>query len=177
MTFDDVDYERLALDMLAVEAGNAAEVKDAMRKIIASAPEGADVAFLLSRALAHAGDRTRTVGSAGLHRSPSSWWFAAAVPLLGVAAMLWWLGAPALQTRGDGTDVAGVATMSMFVMSVGFLGAALLLIETVFMLRWLAPSPVALTSSLVRPPGWYVDPWGEGTTRWWTGSHWSGRSG
>ena len=58
MTFDDVDYERLALEMLSVEAGNAAEVKDAMRKIIASAPEGADLAFLLSRALAHAGDRS-----------------------------------------------------------------------------------------------------------------------
>ena len=51
------DYERLALEMLAVEAGDFADVKDAMRKIIASAPDGADVAFLLSRALAHAGDR------------------------------------------------------------------------------------------------------------------------
>ena len=51
------DYERLALELLAVEAGDFADVKDAMRKIIASAPDGADVAFLLSRALAHAGDR------------------------------------------------------------------------------------------------------------------------
>jgi thioredoxin-like negative regulator of GroEL len=51
------EYERLALEMLAVEAGDFAEVKDAMRKIIASAPEEADVAFLLSRALAHARDQ------------------------------------------------------------------------------------------------------------------------
>ena len=51
-------YERLALEMLAVQSGDFVEVKDAMRKIIESAPEGADVAFLLSRALAHAGDRT-----------------------------------------------------------------------------------------------------------------------
>ena len=51
-------YERLALDMLAVEARDFAEVKDAMRKIIASAPDQVDVAFLLSSALAHAGDPT-----------------------------------------------------------------------------------------------------------------------
>ena len=42
-------YERLALEMLASKAGGVSEVKDAMRKI-ASAPEGADIAFLLSRA-------------------------------------------------------------------------------------------------------------------------------
>ena len=50
-------YERLALKMLAVQTGNFIEVKDAMRTIIASAPEGVNVAFLLSRALAHAADR------------------------------------------------------------------------------------------------------------------------
>ena len=50
-------YERLALEMLAVQSGNFVEVKDAMRTIIASAPEGADVASMLSRALAHAADR------------------------------------------------------------------------------------------------------------------------
>ena len=51
------EYERLALQMLEIQSGNFAEVKDAMRKIIASAPEGVDVAFVLSRALAHAADR------------------------------------------------------------------------------------------------------------------------
>ena len=45
------EHERLALAMLAVEAGNLAEVRDAMRKIVASAPGGTDVALLLSRAL------------------------------------------------------------------------------------------------------------------------------
>lgn len=55
------EHERLALAMLAVEAGNLADVKDAMRKIVASAPGGTDVALLLSRALAHAGDRALTV--------------------------------------------------------------------------------------------------------------------
>lgn len=53
-------YERLALETLAVEAGDFADVKDAMRKMIASAPEVADIAFLLSRALSHAGDRALT---------------------------------------------------------------------------------------------------------------------
>lgn len=62
------EYERLALEMLAVEAGDFADVKDAMRKIIASAPEAADVAFWLSRALAHAGDRALR-GEAPLLRS------------------------------------------------------------------------------------------------------------
>jgi len=51
------EYERLALEILAVEAGDFGEVKDAIREIIASAPDEADVAFLLSRALAHAGDQ------------------------------------------------------------------------------------------------------------------------
>jgi len=51
------EYERLALAMLAVEAGDIVDVREAMGKIIASAPDGADVALLLSRALAHAGDR------------------------------------------------------------------------------------------------------------------------
>jgi thioredoxin-like negative regulator of GroEL len=51
------EYERLALEMLAVEAGDFAGVKKAMRGIIESAQEEADVAFLLSRALAHAGDQ------------------------------------------------------------------------------------------------------------------------
>jgi hypothetical protein len=50
-------YERLAFEMLAVQSGDFVEMKGAMRTIIESAPEGANVAFLLSRALAHAGDR------------------------------------------------------------------------------------------------------------------------
>ena len=37
------EYERLALEMLAVEAGDVVDVKAAMRKIIVSAPEGADI--------------------------------------------------------------------------------------------------------------------------------------
>jgi len=87
--------------MLAVQTGDFAEVKDAMRTIIESAPEGADVAFLLSRALAHAGDRalkpdrllhlsweaeTAQLGqgcfpvSSGHHDAPSRWWVAAVAP-------------------------------------------------------------------------------------------------
>jgi hypothetical protein len=62
-------YERLALEMLAVQTGDVAEVKDAMRKIIESAPEGAGVAFLLSRALAHAGERALKRDA----RLPLSW--------------------------------------------------------------------------------------------------------
>ena len=54
------EHERLALAMLAVEAGDVADVEDAMRKIIASAPAATDVALLLSLALAHAGDRALT---------------------------------------------------------------------------------------------------------------------
>ena len=95
--------------MLAVQSGNFVEVKDAMRTIIASAPEGADVAFLLSRALAHAGDRalkrdapshlsweaeTAQLGQGSIpvssdhHDAPSRWWVAAVAPFLALAAML-----------------------------------------------------------------------------------------
>ena len=181
--------------MLSVEAGDVAQVKDTMRKIIASAPEGADIAFLLSRALAHAGDRALTgaqplpvnweLGSAQLdhdcfpagptnQRSPSKWWVTAAAPLLRMAAMFWRMGDLALQTPDDRT-AAGMAATSMFVMSVAFLGAALIGVETLFLLRSQTPSPVAPASSLVCPPGWYVDPWGNGMSRWWNGSHWTGR--
>ena len=52
-----VEYERLAREMLAVESGNFDEVKDAMRQIIASAPDEVDVALLLSRAFAQAADQ------------------------------------------------------------------------------------------------------------------------
>lgn len=55
VSFDE--HERLALEMLAVEAGDAVEVERAMRKIIDLAGEGTDVALLLILALAHAGDR------------------------------------------------------------------------------------------------------------------------
>jgi len=55
VSFDE--HERLALALLAVEAGDFADVKEAMKEIIASAPDGADVALILSLALAHAGDR------------------------------------------------------------------------------------------------------------------------
>jgi hypothetical protein len=53
-------HERLALALLAVEVGDVADVEDAMRKIIASAPAATDVAMLLCLALAHAGDRALT---------------------------------------------------------------------------------------------------------------------
>jgi thioredoxin-like negative regulator of GroEL len=55
------EHERLALAMLAVEAGDLADLKDAMWKVIAAAPAGTDVALVLSRALAHAGDRALRV--------------------------------------------------------------------------------------------------------------------
>jgi len=55
VSFDE--HERLALAMLAVEAGDVADVEEAMRKIIASAPDATDVALLLTLAIAHAGDR------------------------------------------------------------------------------------------------------------------------
>lgn len=143
--------------MLTVEAGDVAEVKDAMRRIIASAPEGADTAFLLSRALAHAGDRALS-GSAPLalswgrgssppdtdtfregpmrERSPSPWWVAVAVPFLVAAVIFWWFGYLALQTPDDRSGAAGMTALSMFVMSVGSLGAALIGVETLFLLRW-----------------------------------------
>ena len=189
------EYERLALEMLAVEAGEVADVKDAMRKIIASAPEGADVAFLLSRALAHAGDRALTgevplpqswalatrrgreswPASSNLGDVPSMWWVAAAAPFVVAAVMFGWLGDLSLQTPKDGSDPAGLAAISMIAISVGSLGAALIGIETLLLLRWQAQGLVALSSNLICPPGWYADPWGQGMSRWWNGSHWTGR--
>jgi hypothetical protein len=55
VSFDE--HERLALEMLAVESGNAVDVERAMRKIIDLAGEGTDVALVLVLAMAHAGDR------------------------------------------------------------------------------------------------------------------------
>ena len=187
--------ERLALEMLDVQAGDVADVKDAMRKIIASAPEGADVAFLLSRALAHAGDRALTSGATlplselgslqpdqdpwplswKQSEGPTLWWVAAIAPLLVAAALFGWWGDVALQTPEDGGDPAALVAISMFVISIGSLGAALIGIETLFLLRGQAESRLALSPNLGCPPGWYADPWGQGTSRWWDGSHWTGR--
>jgi hypothetical protein len=191
-----VGYERLALEMLAGKAGDVAEVKDAMRKIIASAPEGADIAFLLSRALAHAGDRALASGAplplswepGSLQRDPETWqmswkqserptgwWVAAAVPVLVAAAMFGWMGELALQNSEDGRDPVGLAAISMLVITVGSLGAALVGIETLFLMRGQAERRLALSSNLACPPGWYVDPWGQAASRWWDGSYWTGR--
>ena len=183
------EYERLALQMLAVQAGDFADVKDAMRKIIASAPEGADVAFVLSRALAHAGDRAlqgealslTSPGSESiqpgkdpvsvsrdLQETPSRWWVAATIPLLAAATMFWWLGEASL--GADATDGVQMTATSMFTIGVGLLGSALIGVETVLLRRWDAPRPVAARSCLSCPPAWYLDPWDQGTSRWWDGS-------
>ena len=190
-------YERLALEMLAVEAGDVVDVKDAMRKIIASAPEGADIAFLLSRALAHAGNRALegeaplplSWDSESAHRdhvslpaspnkakTPSRWWTATAAPFVGAAALFGWLANLAVHAPHDGTHAAGgVEAISMFMLSIAFLGAALIGVETLLLARWQTHSTVALSPSPTCPPGWYIDPWSQGTTRWWDGSHWTGR--
>lgn len=187
------EYERLALEMLAVEAGDVVDVKDAMRKIIASAPEGADIAFLLSRALAHAGDRARASepplplswepisahsdpdflpAGSNVAKGPSKWWAAAAVPLLGAAVVFGWLGNLALRAPDTGAQSAGATATPMIAASIALLGAALIGLETFFLVRWQTqstPSP-----SPACPPGWYLDPWDQGASRWWDGSHWTG---
>ena len=189
------EYERLALEMLAVEAGDVVDVKDAMRKIIASAPEGADIAFLLSRALAHAGDRARASepplplswepisahsdpdyvpAGPNLTKgpSPSKWWAAAAVPLLGAAVVFGWLGNLALRAPDTGAQSAGATATPMIAASIALLGAALIGLETFFLVRWQTQS--TLSPSPACPPGWYLDPWDQGASRWWDGSHWTG---
>ena len=190
-------HERLARDMLAVEAGDASDVQEAMRKIIASAPDTTDVAFLLSLAIAQAGDQAPSDESAPLHPSrktglslrwqrlrplppnheelPSRWWVAGAVPFLGVAAFFWWWGQVGLQTSDQGSGAARAPAMAMFVICVGSLGIALVGVETLFLMRWQARKPVPLPVRQVCSPGWYVDPWGQGSLRWWNGFNWTGR--
>lgn len=165
-------HERLARKLLAVEAGSDAEVRAAMQEIIASAPETMDVALVLSLALARAGDRAlgsaepsvlvsweaesarlsqRSGPSGPSHeRRPSLWWAAAAMPLLGVAAVFAWLGHIGLQTPDQGTDAAGMA-LRMFTISVGSLGAALVCVETLILLRWQARGSVDLAVSPASP--------------------------
>ncbi len=149
-------HERLARELLAVEAGGHAEVREAMKEIIASAPKTMDVALVLSLALTRAGDRalgsaepsvlvSREWESAQLsqrsgplgpshERRPSRWWAAAAMPLLGVAVVFAWLGQLALRAPDPGTDPAGMA-LPMFTISVASLGAALAWVETLILLR------------------------------------------
>ena len=189
------EYERLALEMLAVEAGDVVDVKDAMRKIIVSAPEGADIAFLLSRALAHAGDRarmsepplplSREPGSAQSDQGsvpaipnegtgPSRWWATAAAPFLGVVVLCGWLADLALRGPDGGAHAAGTRANSMISLSVAFLGAALIGVVTLLLARWPRHSTMAPALGPACPPGWYIDPWGQRTSRWWNGSHWTG---
>lgn len=50
-------HERLTLGVLAIDGGDRAEVMQAMRGIMASAPVGKDVALVLSLSRAQAGDQ------------------------------------------------------------------------------------------------------------------------
>jgi len=113
--------------------------------------------------------------SPNLEHGPSPWWAGVAAPFLGAAGLFWWLGDLAIHAPDDGTDAAGMAAASMFAISVGSLGTALIGVETLLLIRWQARSSVALPVSPVCPPGWYVDPWGEAPSRWWNGFNWTGR--
>jgi hypothetical protein len=57
-------HDQLALALLATEGGAPAQVTQAMRKMIASAPQGTDVALVLSLAMERAGDQLRHRDSA-----------------------------------------------------------------------------------------------------------------
>ena len=96
---------------------------------------------------------------------PSLWWAAAALPFLGVAALFWWLGQLALQTPDQGTDAAGTA-LPMFMISVVSLGAALMGLETLFLLRWHARSSLGRDRLTCLPSGRYVDPIAQAPSRW-----------
>lgn len=137
-------YERLALEMLAVHAGDAADVKDAMRMIIASAPEGADIALLLSRALAHAGDRVPLgepsaplIGQPGLVRarqSQSRSW-AGTAAILGAGALWVWVGALTLGATDGGVRGHLIAAVSVVMVVVGLVGVALTVVWARFLRR------------------------------------------
>jgi hypothetical protein len=160
LSFDEHQY--LALEMLAVQTGDAAGVKEAMRKIIDSAPQGTDVALILSLAMSRAGDRMGADQPAepGSRRWAGTWlparfwpahsndervlsrgWVAAPVPL--IAALCWWLGDLGLGNQLDGTDTAGWAGTSALEISLGSLGIAVIAVEILLLLRWRASSPAA----------------------------------
>jgi hypothetical protein len=166
-------HERLALELLAAAAGDAADVRAAMSKTIAAAPEGADVALLLSVAMAHTVQRPLNPDRG---RGPSRGWALAALPFLGAGAGFWRLGEAILRVGpNEGADAAAaLAAASAFTLSVGFLGAALVGVETWVLLRLNARSRTRPVVSPPWPPGWYADPWRQAPTRWWNGVRWTG---
>lgn len=186
-------HQRLALALLAIDGGPVDEVKAAMSRIIANAPVGTDIAAVLSLAMEYAGDQARGVGTLGgpeseMHgnrgrqrsepvsaheNAPSRWWVAAAVPSLGAAALFGRLANLGFQTPKQG-EVAAAAAMLSLTIGVAFLGAALIGVETLFLLRWWTSPFQAPTACPPVLPGWYLDPWSQAPSRWWNGFNWTG---
>jgi hypothetical protein len=114
-------------------------------------------------------------------RRMSRWWLAAMLPLVGVAAVFWWLGDLQLPRPEEGGGASLTAAMSMFMMSVGALGAALIATETLLLIYWRESiywrerSFVHLPIGSPDPPGWFADPWRQAASRWWDGFNWTGR--
>jgi hypothetical protein len=108
-------------------------------------------------------------------RRMSRWWVVLVLPWLGVAAVSWWVGDLLLPHPDVEAEGVAIATISMFMMSVGTLGAGLIAGEALLLARWHESSFVFLPVGSPCPPGWFADPWGQAPSRWWNGFNWTGR--
>jgi hypothetical protein len=96
------------------------------------------------------------------------------LPLLGVAALSWWLGDLLFHSPEDDGDAGAIAAVAMSLINVSTLGAALIVGETLLLTRWHETSFADLPVAPPGPPGWFADPWDQAPSRWWNGFNWTG---
>ena len=96
---------------------------------------------------------------------PTRWWLASALLLVVTAIGCGLLGNLALQPPEDGTDANAMAAMSCFALS-GLFAVMALASGMTYLVVW-------VRSRRSTVPGWYADPTGRSSLRWWDGIAWT----